>query len=107
MYSAFASPAVQNGPTFVFDATPSNPNIWKHKRYTEFVVYKLPLMLESHSSSPASHLASATSASPHNNKKHKRQCSLLTDAAGIIACSNVKTVSFGVPCTLVYKNDTA
>jgi hypothetical protein len=102
MYSPFASSAVQSG----FDLTPTNPNpnIWKHKKHVEFMLYKLPTMLESHSSSPASIYSILSKASSQSNK-HRRQRSFHTDTVGIIANINVKTVSFGVPCTLVYKRD--
>lgn len=99
MLSAFSSYAVQSA----VEASPTNPNpnIWKHKKYAEFMLYKLPNMLESHASTPVSRNALSTQLS----YKHMRQRSFHTETVGIISNSNVKTVSFGVPCTLVYKRD--
>lgn len=104
MYSAFASPSIQEDLPPFSDKLLVNPNIWRHKKYAEFILYKLPLMLESHSSSPTLNTASQSKPSTQY-KEHKRQRSILFDNVGIIACNNVKTVTFGVPCTLVYKKD--
>lgn len=98
MLSPFSSYAVQSA----VEASPTNPNpnIWKHKKYAEFMLYKLPNMLESHASTPVSRTQLSSPC-----YKHMRQRSFHTEAVGIISNNNVKTVSFGVPCTLVYKRD--
>lgn len=102
MLSAFSSYAVQSA----VEASPTNPNpnIWKHKKYAEFMLYKLPNMLESHASSPVSRSALSTQLSSPCYK-HMRQRSFHIETVGIISNNNVKTVSFGVPCTLVYKRE--
>lgn len=102
MSSPFASPTVQNGLTCSFDTTPTgtNPNIWKQKKHAEFIVYKLPTMLERYTSLPVS--SKTTSVSCY---KQRRQRSIHTERVGIITNNNVKTVSFGATCTLLYKCD--
>lgn len=102
MSSPFASPLVQNRVTCNFDTTPTNanPNIWKHKKHAEFMVYKLPTMIETYTSSPVS-----SKVTSFTSYKQRRQRSMHTDTVGIISKNNVKTVSFGVTCTLLYKCD--
>lgn len=102
MSSPFASPTVQSRLTCNFDTTPTNtnPNIWKHKKHAEFMVYKLPTMLEKYTSSPVSSKMTLFTC-----YKQRRQRSIHTETVGIITNNNVKTVSFGTTCTLLYKCD--
>lgn len=83
------------------DTPLANPNIWQHKKYAEFVLYKMPLMLETHASSPLlveSHV--------RKRDEHKRQRSVLLDVVGIVVQNPCKTVSFSPAiCERVFKTD--
>ena len=83
---------------FFDESWTENPNIWKHKKQVEFLLNKLPTMLERHSSAPAS-LPCAK-----NRKGDMHHHSFLMDMVGIITDHKMKkSVSFYTPCTLVYK----
>lgn len=83
-----------------FDTTWTYDTDNNHKRQVEFLLNKLPTMLERHSSAPAS-LPCAKS-----RKGNLRHQSFLMDFVGIIVDHRIKkSVSFDTPCTLVYKAD--
>jgi len=88
MQSAFASYVPEWD--FQEDAPLANPNIWEHKKHAEFVLYKMPLMLETHASSPLL----VTSNVSKKHKQHRRQKSVVLDVVGIVMQNPSKSVSF-------------
>jgi hypothetical protein len=75
---------------------------YKFQKYAEFTLYKLPTMLDKHSSSKLCDNDKMVK----NNRKHKRNNSIVIETAGILmnAC---KTVSFSSNVEIkTYKKDT-